>query len=170
MIGTGSIGEVHYVTFKNGPFRGHVRAAAKKLNKIPVKEVDILRRVKHPNVVKLLAYIEEPFINLIVMELADKSLRKFLDENQGSVSPQLLGKWVREVCDAVQYLHGGVLGDDGRRIPVVHRDIKASNCLLFGEDALATLKIADFSIARLTDHTTGMHLCPKKKKRIIFEI
>lgn len=156
LLGTGSIGEVYHVTFKKGPFRGHKYAAAKKLNKVPEEEVDILKRVKHTNVVQLLAYIDERFINLIVMELADQSLRKFLNDNQGDVPQQLLEKWVREVCDAIEYLHGGVEMSDGVIVPVVHRDIKASNCLLFGKVPLTQLKIADFSISRQIDHTEGM--------------
>ena len=157
-IGDGSFGEVYYVTFKNGTFRGHTEAAAKSLYQVPKGEVDIMRRVKHPNVVKLLAYVDERFTHLIVMELADQSLRKFLEDNKGKVPSQLLNKWVCEVCDAIQYLHEGVMGDDGKRMPVVHRDIKASNCLLFKKGASMLLKIADFSIARQTDHTTGMLL------------
>ena len=157
IIGDGSFGAVYYITFKNETFRGHKCAAAKSLYSVPREEVDILRRAKHPNVVKLLAYVEERFTHLIVMELADQSLRKYLDDNNRNVSLQLLHNWVCEVCDAIEYLHEGVMGDDGKRMPVVHRDIKASNCLLFNKGTSMLLKIADFSIARQTDHTRGMY-------------
>ena len=151
-IGSGSTCDVFEVTFKKGSFRGHERAAAKRLNKLPHKEIEIMSRASHPHIVKFLAYVPG-MTSMLVMELADGTLRQYLDDNRGRIPEPLLEKWVREVCEAIKYLHGGLEMPDGIVTPVVHRDIKASNCLLFGETL--TLKLSDFSISKPAGHTTS---------------
>ena len=152
-IGSGSTCDVYEVAFKERSFRGHERAAAKRLNKLPHKEIEIMSRASHPHIVQLLAYV--PGMSpLLVMELADHgTLRKYLDAKRGSIKEPQLEQWVREVCDAIEYLHDGIEMADGIVTPVVHHDIKASNCLLFGETL--TLKLSDFSISKPTGQTTG---------------
>ena len=164
-IAEGTFSEVFEVTFNSGTFKGHSKGAAKKLNTLNQEEIDILKVVDHPHIVTLLGYVSEGFNSILVMELADQTLRQYLDEHKGNISITNLEKWMRQVCSAIDYLHSGVEMPDGQIKSVVHRDIKASNCLLFKkENGTFLLKVADFSIARRANHTTGKDslICQKK--------
>ena len=150
LLGSGRYGAVYRVTFKRpldgNKFKGHSVAAAKSLFKLNKTEVHILRTVKHRNIVKFLAYIQEGMNAAIVTELADESLRDRLDKQKGKLSGRLQEKWIRESAEATQYLHNGIPNENGEINPVAHRDLKASNCLLFGN----VLKLCDFGISRET--------------------
>ena len=152
-IGEGAYAEVHSIEFTKGSFKGHHQAAAKKLNKLRKSEVDILRKVRHPNIIAFVAYVNEPGITFIVMELADESLRKYLDRKR-NIPVALKDRWRDESAEALKYLHEDVRDEHGVQTMVIHRDIKAANCLLFGE----TLKIADFGISREAECTEGITL------------
>ena len=163
-IAEGTFSTVFEVTFTSGTFKSHSKGAAKSLNTLNQEEVDILKSVDHPHIVTLLGYVSEGLDSQLVMELADQTLRQYLDEHKGNISIAYLEKWMRQVCSAIDYLHSGVEMRDGQIKSVVHRDIKASNCLLFKkENGTFLLKVADFSIAQRANHTTGIDylICQK---------
>ena len=68
-LGEGGFGTVKRVTFKR-PFKGYHEAAAKITRDLREEEVEILRRVKHPNIVPLIGFYQDGMINLIVLEYA----------------------------------------------------------------------------------------------------
>ncbi|XP_072041476.1 mitogen-activated protein kinase kinase kinase 20-like [Amphiura filiformis] len=150
-IGSGKFGTVYRVNFKQGSYKGHAVAAAKILRIMNAKEIHILKTAQHPHIVSFVDYIHEGMISVIVTELADESLRARLNRSRGDVIEVLQEKWIMECASAIKYLHDGLPDADGTRKPVVHRDIKADNCLLFGD----LMKLCDFGIAEETDHTTG---------------
>ncbi|XP_072022691.1 mitogen-activated protein kinase kinase kinase 12-like [Amphiura filiformis] len=151
-IGSGKFGTVFRVTFKQGSYKGHVLAAAKNLRIMNAKEIHILKTAHHPHIVSFIDYVQEGMMSVIVTELADESLRARLNRNRGGVSEALQEKWITECASAIKYLHDGLPDANGTWKPVVHRDIKADNCLLFAGDLV---KLCDFGIAEETDHTTG---------------
>ena len=51
-------------------------------------------------------------------------------------------QWMLHAAEALRYLHS-------RNPPIIHRDIKSDNCLLF--DDCLSLKLADFGLAREDD-------------------
>ena len=163
-IGSGSFGEVYRVTLKR-PFKGRTEAAAKtNMRKLNKKEIHILRITQHPNILEFLDYIpgRHP---IIVTELAKESLRAYLDKEKGRVSAELQAKWILESAKAIQYLHNGIPDENGICKPLIHRDLKAANCLLFGDDLV--LKLCDFGIAREIDRTKGKGI---KSKFVMFRI
>ena len=143
-LGEGGYGVVHRVTFKT-PQPGIKQAAAKRLNEADLKEeVDILKTLEHPNVVKLYGCLEGPAsMYFILLEYAQKgTVRGYLEKHQGWPTPiHLLKKWARESALALQFLH---------HHRVLHRDVKASNCLLFEGDLL---KLSDFGLSREMDES-----------------
>ncbi|XP_072022690.1 uncharacterized protein [Amphiura filiformis] len=151
-IGSGKFGTVFRITFKQRVYKGHTIAAAKILRIMNAKEIHILKTAQHPHIVSFIDYVQEGMISVIVTELADESLRARLNRNRGDVSEALQEKWIMECASAIKYLHDGLPDADGTSKPVVHRDIKADNCLLFAGDLV---KLCDFGIAEETDHTTG---------------
>ena len=102
-----------------------------------VAEVELMKRLRHPNVVSMLGCCleEKPF--LMVLELlVGGSLDFWLPENGPDVPMASL------VSIAYQTVLGlGALKD----LQIVHRDLAARN-LLIGEDLI--VKIADFGLSR----------------------
>lgn len=100
-------------------------------------EIETLRKLNHPNIVRLLGFGEEKGILFYVMELVrgpslDQELkagRKFTWREVAQIGIQ--------VCQALKHAH-----DRG----IIHRDLKPAN-LLRAEDG--TIKLSDFGIARL---------------------
>ena len=136
-LGEGAFGVVHRVTFKE-PYQGLTEAAAKSIREIKTGEVEILKNLHHPHIVRLYGYIQDKFANLIILEYAKNGTVYDYIEKHGKepVFHDLLLKWTLESAKALEYLH------DNR---VLHRDVKASNCLLFDD---YILKLSDFGLAR----------------------
>ena len=103
------------------------------------REVDVLSRVNHVNVVKLHGACMCPPNVFIVMELMEGSLRDKLDE-VGRLSYRDILKLANEISSALAYLHPSI----------VHRDLKPQN-ILMGSDGSA--KVADFGIAKFKQST-----------------
>ncbi len=104
-------------------------------------EVDILKQVDHPNIVKFYDMYEDEKYIYIVMELLgggelfDQIMTKEIfteKESRDIIAP---------IFDALIYCH---------KIGIVHRDIKPEN-LLFSSKNLETgiIKVSDFGLARL---------------------
>ncbi len=105
------------------------------------REGEALRRLNHPNIVKMLAAVEENGKHYLVMEyVAGGSLQQLLHE-----TPQLPLQRILEIsldlADALTRAH---------RLKIIHRDIKPANVLL-AEDG--TPRLTDFGVARLGDRT-----------------
>ncbi|KAJ9559395.1 hypothetical protein OSB04_014009 [Centaurea solstitialis] len=104
------------------------------------KEVMMLSRYRHPNLVSLLGFSQEGVENILVYEyLSRKSLDMYID------SPTL--SWIQrlKVCigaaRGLEYLHN----PGGTTQRVLHRDIKSANILL---DENWNAKISDFGLSK----------------------
>jgi len=105
-----------------------------------LREVTLLRRLKHPYVVDLFDVIEpknlETFETIyVVLELAESDLKKVI---KSAIHLQLkhIQLVVYNLICAVKYLHSA---------NVLHRDLKPAN-ILVNEDC--SVKICDFGLAR----------------------
>ncbi|KAG2499400.1 hypothetical protein HYH03_002974 [Edaphochlamys debaryana] len=107
-----------------------------------VAEVEVMARLHHPNVIRLLAASLQPPHVCLVMELAETSLEHLLyGRGPGARLPldTVLHIGV-QICSALAYLHP----------TVVHRDLKPANVLLVNADsATPTVKLADFGLSSL---------------------
>ena len=107
-----------------------------------IQEGEALRQLNHPNIVKMLATIENENEHLIVMEyVAGGSLRDLLEETPQLSLAQALNIGL-ELADALSRAH---------HLNIIHRDLKPSNVLL-AEDG--TPRLTDFGIAFLTNQET----------------
>jgi DNA-binding SARP family transcriptional activator len=103
-----------------------------------VQEGQVLRRLDHPNVVKMLAALEQGGQHYLILEYVEGgSLRDLLD-TQGALPIDRAARITRDLADGLGEAH---------RLNVIHRDLKPTNVLL-AEDG--TPRLTDFGIA-LTD-------------------
>jgi eukaryotic-like serine/threonine-protein kinase len=100
-------------------------------------EVETLKLLDHPNIVKLTGYGEEDGQLFFVMELVEGlSLEAALLAGQRFTWEQVIDIAV-QVCGALKHAH-----DHG----VIHRDLKPANLLMTAD---GTVKLTDFGIAKL---------------------
>jgi len=110
-----------------------------------VREVELLRRIRHPNIVE----IEEvgalpcgtPFF---VMEYLPGVTLDVLLSMRGRLGPEEALEIMEPVCAALGAAHAA---------GIVHRDVKASNVMATG--GLGGVKLLDFGIAKLVDPGGG---------------
>ncbi|KAE9615807.1 hypothetical protein Lal_00017302 [Lupinus albus] len=113
-------------------------------------EVEVIGRVRHKNLVRLLGYCVEGEYRMLVYEYVDNgNLEQWLHGDVGSISPLTWDIRINIIfCTAkgLAYLH------EGLEPKVVHRDVKSSNILL---DRQWNSKVSDFGLAKLlcSDHS-----------------
>ncbi|EOY28224.1 Serine-threonine/tyrosine-protein kinase [Theobroma cacao] len=110
---------------------------AARLEKQFNREVTLLSRLHHPNVIKFVAACRKPPVFCVITEyLSEGSLRAYLHKlDHKSLPMEKLIAIVLEVARGMEYIHSQ---------GVIHRDLKPENVLI---DQEFHLKIADFGIA-----------------------
>jgi len=152
IIGMGGTG----IVYKAEAYRPHATVAVKKLWRTErdiengddlFREVNLLGRLRHRNIVRLLGYIHNETDVLMVYEyMPNGNLGTAL---HGKEAGNLLVDWVSRynvavgVAQGLNYLHHDC------HPPVIHRDIKSNNILL---DSNLEARIADFGLARMMSY------------------
>ncbi|KAG6390540.1 hypothetical protein SASPL_148278 [Salvia splendens] len=152
IIGDGSFGLVYKAHLR----RSDTVVAVKKLSPDAFQglrefqaEIETLAKIRHPNIVRILGYCATGQDRVLIYEFIEKgSLDQWLydtsDNDDADVEFAPL-TWhsrmglVRGVAEGLAYMHHELA------IPIIHRDIKASNVLL---DSGFGAHIADFGLAR----------------------
>lgn len=81
------------------------------------RELDILKKISHPSISRLLAYKELPDKCLFGLQFSEGGdLFDFASKNHELLTPILIKRFFKELALAVQYLH--------ETMHVVHRDLK----------------------------------------------
>ncbi|EEB06058.1 CAMK/CAMK1 protein kinase Srk1 [Schizosaccharomyces japonicus yFS275] len=86
-----------------------------------LKEVQIMRRLKHPNIIQLLDFIQTEQHFFLILELADGGELFHQIVRLTYFSEDLSRHVIKQVAEAIRYLH--------EECGVVHRDIKPENLL-----------------------------------------
>jgi len=147
--GEGGMGVVWAAVRDDGQFER--RVAVKFLHGIApnslsldrfLKERDILARLDHPNIARLVdAGLATGFTGgqpyLVLDWVEGKSIDQYVKDSGASIHETL--RLFRQVCAAVDYAH---------RQLVVHRDVKPSNVLVTGN---SEVKLLDFGVAKILD-------------------
>ncbi|KAJ4967697.1 hypothetical protein NE237_014398 [Protea cynaroides] len=106
-------------------------------------EVNLLGRLRHRNIVKLLGYIHNDTNVMMVYEyMPNGSLGEAL---HGKQAGRLLVDWVSRYNVAVGVAHGLAYLHHDCHPPIIHRDVKSNNILL---DTNLEARIADFGLAK----------------------
>ncbi|CAA0395797.1 putative protein-serine/threonine kinase CMGC-RCK family [Arabidopsis thaliana] len=138
-VGDGTFGSVWRAINKQ---TGEV-VAIKKMKKkyyswdecINLREVKSLRRMNHPNIVKLKEVIRENDILYFVFEYMECNLYQLMKDRQKLFAEADIKNWCFQVFQGLSYMH---------QRGYFHRDLKPEN-LLVSKDII---KIADFGLAR----------------------
>ncbi|EFA84388.1 putative protein serine/threonine kinase [Heterostelium album PN500] len=139
-IGKGAYGQVYKgLHSKTGDF-----VAIKQIDRIKIdantlqsvkSEVEILQKLNHNNIVKVLGCVEsQSQLNFILEYVENGSLRDVL-EKFGPLSEELATLYLYQLLHGLAYLHSN---------RIIHRDIKCSNVLITKE---GIIKLADFGVA-----------------------
>ena len=100
-----------------------------------LQEVKSLRKMKHPNIVKLKEVIREQDILYFVFEFLDQNLYEVSKGRQKFFPESTVRNYMFQVLQGLGYMH---------RHGYFHRDIKPENILVTGDIA----KVADFGLAK----------------------
>ena len=85
-------------------------------------EINVLRKLEHPNIVTLVNVIHSPKSIYVMTELAGKDLFDFFDANPMGVRGRTAREIVLGIVAPIVYLHS---------LGICHRDLKPENVLLF---------------------------------------
>jgi len=115
------------------------KEALKEDIKLLQREVDIMKKVDHPNILRLHEIYEDEQRVFIVMELIDGSELFDRIVDKGFYSERYSKILIKQIISAVAYLH---------EYGIAHRDIKPENLLCSGEGEEEIVKIADFGLSK----------------------
>jgi serine/threonine protein kinase len=108
---------------------------------LPLKrEISIMQKINHPNIIKLYKVFIEDDKFCMVLELMPGGCELFKCIEDGGAMPEETAKRIfRDLVSAVAYLHN---------MGVAHRDLKPENVLVHGGEGKETIKLADFGFAK----------------------
>lgn len=100
-----------------------------------IREVGLLRTLKHPNIVELKNVIWQDNALFLVFEYVDFDLKSYV-QHKGKLNSFELRLLARQLCLGLQYIQSH---------RILHRDLKPQNLLV---TTSGNLKIADFGLSR----------------------
>ena len=145
-IGKGGFGEVWKVIHRttNKVFVIKVidkkRIQEQKLVDQMNREIEIMYKVNHPHLMKLVNHFEDDDKFYMIMPFASKGQLYSLLRRQVRFDQRTAAQYMRETIEAVRYLHSFTP-------KIIHRDIKPENLLL---DENYRIKLSDFGWSNFT--------------------
>ncbi|CAL8072082.1 unnamed protein product [Calicophoron daubneyi] len=124
------------------------------------KETEIMLKMNHPHIVRCFDVfrewidMEDPNNQIdekgvvIIQELMGEGtlksvIRKNFVDGQCILKFPLITRWWHQILDALRYMHHKI------QPPILHRDLKADNCFLYGasDEEYLNVKVGDFGLA-----------------------
>ena len=103
------------------------------------READLLRRLDHPNLPKVIDAFYESGKHYLVMEFVPgKTLHEMLEERGGYFTQEEVTPWAMQLCNVLSYLHN-------QNPKIIFRDLKPSNIMVTPQNQI---KLIDFGIVR----------------------
>ncbi|KHN87429.1 Cyclin-dependent kinase-like 1 [Toxocara canis] len=107
------------------------------IKKIALREIRMLKQLKHPNLVNLIEVFKRNRKLHLVFEHCDRTVLHDLEKYPKGCPEALTKKTIYQLLQAVQFCHSH---------NCIHRDVKPENILLTRNDVV---KLADFGFARI---------------------
>mmetsp|Transcript_28650 Transcript_28650/g.50961 ORF Transcript_28650/g.50961 Transcript_28650/m.50961 type:complete len:468 (-) Transcript_28650:1097-2500(-) len=150
-IGSGGYGRVLLGTHKSS---GETRAV-KIIQKSRVKdyltfqtEIEIMKKLDHPHIVRIIETYETEKICCLVMEYCEGGELFQVVCDKKTLSESEAAGYMRQLLSALAYCHSS---------KVCHRDLKPENILLSFNSGSPDLKLADFGLAQSFTEEEVMH-------------
>ncbi|OWF35797.1 calcium/calmodulin-dependent protein kinase type 1-like [Mizuhopecten yessoensis] len=105
-------------------------------------EIEVLRRLRHPNIVQLFDVFEEKNNVYLVMELVTGGELFDRIVEKGSYTEKDASSLIKQVLEAVDFMHD---------LGVVHRDLKPENLLYYSPKEDSKIMISDFGLSKTED-------------------
>ncbi len=141
-LGCGSFGRVFLARHIKTKVKYAIKAIDKQ-NKTNIeekpyfrRELEVMYKIHHPNVVKLFGHFEDNNYCYFIMEYISKGNMFGLipQDKKKRISSQVVASLMKDIISAVYFLHN-------MNPPIIHRDIKPENVLLTEK---LTAKLTDF--------------------------
>ncbi|OWZ41836.1 carbon catabolite-derepressing protein kinase [Cryptococcus neoformans] len=143
-LGTGSFGKVKLATHA---VTGH-QVALKLINRSKIttpdmnarvkREIQYLKVLRHPHIIKLYEVITTPTDVIMVMEYAGEELFNYIvQKGKHGMTEDEARRFFQQMIGAIEYCH---------KHHIVHRDLKPENLFL---DSRRNIKIGDFGLSNL---------------------
>lgn len=144
-IGGGAFSRVYKANYKLAPDKD-IAVKIISLDKVPElwkekslrKELKIIRRLQHPNIIRVWDIIKTRHSVYIFMEYAEKNSILHFIKTVGPIPEKDARFWTSQVASALYYMHSK---------GIAHRDLKNENILL---DRDNNAKLTDFGFACFT--------------------
>jgi len=156
-LGAGSFGHVYLVTHKETKVQYAIKAIDKR-NKSNIeekpyfrREVEVMYKIHHPNVVKLYGHFEDNNYCYFIMEYISKGnvYNLISQDKKRKINTQIVASLMKDVISAVYFLHN-------MHPPIIHRDIKPENVLL-----------AEGMVAKLTDFGWSNYMQEDEQRKTV---
>ena len=146
LIGSGAFGKVRlYVDRDSRTFKYAIKTIKKNIFKRHSiesikREVDILRSLDHPNIVKYFeTYEDECYLHIVMEYIAGDNLFRVLTDQKGfKFTERTISKIITCLLKAVLFLHHN---------GIIHRDIKPENIVFVELNNFNALKLIDFGLS-----------------------
>eukprot|EP00644_Phytophthora_capsici_P004305 jgi/Phyca11/83769/gw1.17.728.1 len=109
------------------------------VRKTTLREVKMLRFLKHGNIVSLKEAFRRKGRLYLVFEYVEKNMLEVLEDKPNGVDSELVRSYIFQLCCAIHYCHTN---------NVIHRDIKPENLLVNTSNSEHSLRLCDFGFAR----------------------
>ena len=157
IIGEGAYGSVRKVIHKDLQIAMAMKSIIKSYVELSgfknmLLEVDIIRKLDHPNILKINEVIEDTQYYHIISELClGGELLEHIIENK-KIKEAQVAIYMSQIFSAVAYCHTH---------KVLHRDIKPENLLFEDKIENSPLKVIDFGISKMIDTQGKFFKCGK---------
>ena len=142
IIGKGAFGVV-YKSFElcSGRIVAIKQIAVNSSNrKDVIKEIELLKNLEHPNIVKYYNYLKEENHIYIIMEyLEGSTLKQYISQNRENITEDIARNIIKQLLNALSYLHYSC--------DVCHRDIKPENIMFTEKNDISCIKLLDFGLS-----------------------
>ena len=105
-------------------------------DKVHAREIEFLKKLNHPNVVKLYEVFKKGQNLYMVLEYFDTDLEKIISSAKSPLPVSEIKNYMKQILECAAYLHDN---------KIMHRDFKPSNMFVSKD---GSLKCGDFGIAR----------------------
>jgi len=113
-----------------------VKAQTKDELGLIVTEIDLMKSLDHPNVLKLFEYYhDQDKIYLVVEYCQGQSMQKMVHKK---CEEKQVKHYIKSILAALAYCH---------KRHIIHRDIKPENVLLLTDDEMGPVKVIDFGLS-----------------------